>query len=327
MRKHALIWLAILIILLIGCEHDQKQLQQVTLKLKWINHAQFAGNYVAEEKGFYAEEGLKVKFEPFTFEEPTIEAVANKKADFGITGADELVVARSKGLRLKAFAVIYKINPVCAYSLKESGITKPEDFMGRTVGLERGTNVELLYRVMLKKLGINRSKIREITIGYDAKELLNGTTDISTGYIINEPRLAEAEGKNVSIIMMADYGANIYADVLFTRDDMIENNPKIVQGFLRATLKGWQYAIENNKEAAAITLKYAPGRNLEYELETLRISIPLINTGDSYLGTMKKSNWDYIYRILREENLTGEINVSSVYAMEFLNYEYNENRT
>ena len=77
------------------------------------------------KKGFYAEEGLKVNLVPFSFEDPTIDAVADGKAVFGITGADELILARAKGIPIRAFAVIFKTNPVCAYSLEESGISKP----------------------------------------------------------------------------------------------------------------------------------------------------------------------------------------------------------
>ena len=114
---------------------DNGPIQEVNLKLKWVHQAQFAGHYVAIEKGFYREEGLNVNATPFTFEDPTIDAVVTKKADFGITGADELVLSRAKGMPIKAIAVIYKTNPVVAYALKESGIVKPQDFIGKTVGL------------------------------------------------------------------------------------------------------------------------------------------------------------------------------------------------
>jgi NitT/TauT family transport system substrate-binding protein len=300
-----------------------KNLEKVTVRLKWLHQAQFAGMYIAREKGYYQDEGLDVELTPFSFTDPTIDAVANGKAVFGVTGADELVLARAKGLPLKAFGVIYKINPVCAYSLKSSGITKPQDFIGKTVGLERaadGTevNIGILYATMMSKLGINRSKIHEITIGYDATELLAGKTDVSTGYIINEPQLAVEAGKEVNTILMADYGANMYADVLFAQDEVIKNNPGLVNKFLRATIKGWQYAIENESEAVDATLKYAAKSNKSHEAYMLHSSIPLINTGNSAIGFMEESKWDDIQNILFDQKiLKNKINITDVYTLEF----------
>jgi len=296
-----------------------KESQEIKIKLAWLHQAQFAGLYVAKEKGYYAKEGLDATILPFSFEDPTIDAVAKGNAVFGIVGADELVLARAKGLPIKAFAVIYKTNPVCAYSLKTSGITKPQDFIGKTVGLQRETNVEYLYYAMMAKLGINRSQIKEVTIGYDATELLNGTTDVSTGYIINEPHQAIEAGNEVNTILMADYGVNMYADVLFAREDMINDNPELVEKFLRATLKGWQYAVEHENEAVDITLKYAPDGSKSHETYMLRNSIPLIHTGERPIGWMEKADWDQVQNILLEQKILNKsININEAYTMEFL---------
>ncbi len=332
MNKRLLIWTIIVIILSMisgffwfrGRQQkvkfsEPKNLQEITIKLKWLHQAQFAGNYVAVEKGFYGAEGLKVNLIPFSFEDPTIDAVAQGRALFGITGADELIMARKKGLPLKAFAVIYKINPVVAYSLKESGITKPQDFIGKTIGLERGTNVDTLYYAMMAKLGIDRNKIKEVGVGYDASELLAGKIDVSTGYIGNEPQQVLKAGREVNTILMADYGVDMYADVLFAKEDTLKNNPMLVEKFLRATLKGWTYAIENEEEAVDITLKYTTDGEKSHEAYMLMTSIPLINTGDSFLGWMEKTKWQNVQNILLEQKIIDEaVNIDDAYTMQFL---------
>ena len=299
--------------------HPSNEFTPVEVKLKWLDQAQFAGNYVAKEKGFYASEGLKADLVPFSFEDPTIDAVANGTAMFGITGADELLLARARGLPLKAFAVIYRTNPVCAYSLKEKGVTKPQDFIGKTVGLEKGTNVEYLYYAMMSRLGIDRSQINEVVIGYDASELLNGTTDVSTGYIINEPDQAIEAGHEVNTILMVEYGVNMYADVLFAREDTINNHPELVEKFLRATLKGWQYAIEHEDEAVDITLKYDVNGSRSHEAYMLHNSIPLISTGEAPIGWMDKSGWEQVQNILEEQKILNRtMNVDDAYTTVFL---------
>lgn len=299
--------------------------QEVKLKLKWVHQAQFAGNYVAIEKGFYKEEGLTVQPTPFTFESPTIDAVVNGTADFGITGADELVLARAQGKPIKAIAVVYKINPVAAYALKKSGIVKPQDFIGKTVGLERGINVDYLYAAMMGKLGIDRSKIKEVTIGYDATELLAGKTDVSTGYIINEPNQVVEAGQEVNTILMADYGVNMYADVLFATEKTIQTKPELVARFLKATLRGWQYAIEHESEAVDATLLYATTRSKSHETKMLHASIPLINTGSSALGWMDAREWERVQDILLEQKILAKpVVITDAYTMQFLETVYRQ---
>lgn len=299
--------------------------ENVLVALKWVHQAQFAGNYIAAEKGFYKEQGIKASFIPYSENSKPIDSVVEGRATFGITGADELVLARQKGLPIKAFAVIYKTNPVAAYSLKKSGITKPQDFIGKTVGLERGVNVEYLYSAMMSKLQIDRTKINEVSIGPTAAELLSGETDVSTGYVINEPHHVIAAGQDVNIILMADYGVNMYADVLFATEKTIESKPEIVEKFLRGTLKGWQYATENIEEAVDIVLQYATSSTESHEEYMLKASLPLINDGESPLGWMEKNKWIQVVAILQNQKILKEnINAADVYTAQFINKIYNK---
>lgn len=297
---------------------NEKTLTPVSVGLKWLDQAQFAGNYVAKEKGFYEANGLGVTFTPFSYESTAIDKVVNGDSMFGITGADELIIARSKGLPIKAIAVIYKINPVCMFSLKESGITKPQDFIGKTVGLERGINTEFLYGAMMSKLGIDRRTIMEIGIGYDASELAEGKVDVSNGYIINEPQLLIERGRELNIMMVANYGVNMYADVVFATEDTLNNYPEITKSFLTATLDGWRYAIENQEESVDIIMKYAKDTTREHQKNMLISSIPLIQTGKSPLGAMEKSEWEQAEKILWEQKIIDKrVNVEEVFTEEF----------
>lgn len=331
MNKNILFILLVSILVIFGCTEKQndnkkkKGLQEITVKLKYFHQAQFAGNYVANEKGFYADEGLKVNLVPFSFEEPVIDAVLNGKAVFGITGAIDMLLARAQGLPIKSFAVIYKVSPICAYSLKESGIIRPQDFIGKTIGLEKAADIEIAYSVMMARLGIDRNQVKEVTIGFDATDLLAGTVDVATGYIVNEPQQVIETGQKVNTILMAEYGVNIYADVLFTTEDTINNNSELVEGFLRATLKGWQYTIEHEEEAVGITLKYATDRTKSRELFMLRASIPLIHTGNSPIGWMEKAKWEKVQNILLEQKiLDKKMDLDKVYTTQFLEKIYRE---
>jgi len=320
MKKIILILELILVLGVIGCRTQEKnELQNIYVRLKWVHRAQFAGLYAAKEKGFYETAGLNVSLVPFEYGELPIDFVVEGKADFGITGADELLLAREKNHPVRAIAVIYKRNPVALYSLKGSGIEKPEDLKGKRVGIEKGINVEYMYRAMLSNLGIDASEITEVIIGYDDTELINNITDVSSGYVINEPQLAIEKGYEVNIIMPEDYGVNVYADVIIASEDMIENNPELVKKFLDATLAGWQHAIENEEEAVDIIMKYADESTREHQKNMLSASMPLINTGNSPLGWMDREKWRASYNILRKNNVLGrDFDVEQAYTMEFL---------
>lgn len=299
-------------------------MSDISLKLKWKHQAQFAGNYVAAEKGFYKKAGININLIPFDFSEPIVDTVVSGKAQFGIAAADQIILARSEGKPLKAVAVIYRINPTVAYSLKEKNITKPQDFVGKKVGIQKSANIEYMYEAMMLKLGIDRVNIKEVDVGHDASELLAGTVDVSTGYIINEPNLAIESGKDVNIILMADYGVDMYADVLFTTDEMINNNPDLVGRFVKATIDGWRYAIEHESEAVGYVLKYAKNTNEIHESAMLRSSAPLIHTGTSDLGGMDRAGWEKSLKMLIDQKLIiNSIELDDVYTTKFLDIIYN----
>jgi ABC-type nitrate/sulfonate/bicarbonate transport system substrate-binding protein len=289
--------------LLIGCT---SQKEQVDVRLKWLHQAQFAGMYVAKEKGFYEDVGIDVALEQFNYGDSQIDEVAGGEKDFGITGADELLIAREKGAKVKAVAVIYKKNPVVLYSLKSSGILTPKDLVGKRVGIEKGINVEYVYRTMLSNLEIDSSSIIEVEIGYDDSELVSGDVDVSTGYVINEPQLAIEKGYELNYIFPSDYGVNMYADVLIASEDMIEENPGLVRRFVFATLKGWEYAIENEEEAVQAVLIYADSSYL-HQKNMLASSYPLIISGNEGIGIMEEESWYNTYEFLKANGmLTGE---------------------
>jgi ABC-type nitrate/sulfonate/bicarbonate transport system substrate-binding protein len=294
----------------------------VNLQLKWKHQAQFAGNYVAIEKGFYEDEGMIVNPIPFDFKGSVVDIVVSGAADFGIGAADELILARSKGVPIKAIAVIYRINPTVAYSLKKSNITKPQDFVGKTVGIQKTANIKYMYGAMMTKLGIDRNKINEVDIGHDASELLDGSVDVSTGYIINEPNLVKEAGQDVNTILLADYGVDMYADVLFTTDNLIETNPSLVERFVRSTINGWSYALENESEAVNYILKYATSSNRDHESLMLRSSAPLIHTGTANLGSMDDIGWGKSQKMLNEQKLLEK--QVDLYTMRFINLIYNK---
>ena len=301
------------------------RLTHITVRLKWLHQTQFAGMYVADKKGFYRQNGIDATLLPFDYSHFPITGVASGSADFGVAGADEVLLARSQGVKVKALAVIYQKNPVVAYARASSGIKTPLDFVGKRLGMEKGLNVEYIVKAMIAAQNIDYNKdIIEVPIKYDATPLINGQVDIGTGYETNEPIQAEEAGIPVTLIRPSDYGVNSYADVLFTSDDMIKNRPALVHAFVDASLRGWRYALKHVDEAVNITLEYKDPNNVNlnfpHQKALLQKSVPLIEPSPGLpVGSMDYVYWRDTYDLLRNSGqIKNGFDFTQAYTTEFL---------
>lgn len=297
----------------------------VTITLKWLHQAQFAGLYVADKKGYYNEAGLDVTLKPFDYKNQPIDEVSTGRAQFGVAGADEIIIARSQGKKVKALAVIYQQTPVVAYTLKKNNINTLAHFKGKKLGMENSENVQSIVKSMLAVNGIDYEKdLLLVPISFDAKQLLNGEVDIATGYSINEPIQAQYAGEEVVIFSPENFDISSYADVLFTSEEMITTKPELVRSFTRATLKGWEYALANIDEAVNYTLEYKDqnSTNMIFNLQKTELenSRKLIKPGPNFrIGTMNYTGWRNTYDLLKKYRiLNNEIDIFESYTSDFI---------
>jgi NitT/TauT family transport system substrate-binding protein len=270
---------------------DARADEAVTLRLKWLNQAQFAGFYLAREKGFYKSEGLNVNVQPGGPDFPAVQMVTGGNEQFGVTGADQILIARSKGVPVVALAVIYRRNPFVLFSLAKSGIKSPADYAGKKIGVKIGGNEELIYRAVLAKANVDKSTLTEMPVKFDMTPLLSGTVDVWPGYLINEVLAAKEKGFDVNVVYPSDYGIDLYADTLFTTETMLRDKPELVKKFVAATLKGWNEAIAAPEEGAKATLKYGDKLTYDHELAMMKASLALLKPDDKPVGFMDEAGW------------------------------------
>src|SRR5260370_25531155 len=184
----------------------------VTGRMKWFHQAQFGGFYVAKEKEFYKSAGLSVDIQPGGPDFPAIQMVTGGNEQFGVTGADQILIARSKGVPVVALAVIFRRNPFVLFSLAKSGIKTPADYVGQNIGVKIGGNEELIYRAVPAKAGIDKTKPNGIPVKVDISPLLAGTVDVWPGYLINEVFAAKYKGFTYNLVAPPDFGIDLYAD-------------------------------------------------------------------------------------------------------------------
>jgi len=139
------------------------------------------------------------------------------------------------------------------------------------------------------------------------------------GFVNFDVLTAREQGYEVNLIFPEDYGVHLYGYTLFTTDRLIQENPDLVERFLRATLRGWRWAIENPAEAGPLALKYDPMLDAAHQAAIMEASAPLIHTGEDQIGWMRAEVWEGMQKMLLEQGLlAGPVDVDKVYTIEFL---------
>lgn len=303
--------------------HRTKQRDAVSCRLKWFHQAQFAGLYVAQSKGFFNDAGINCTLRPGGQDFNAIKLVAAGSDDFGVWDAGQVIIARSQGIPIVAIAVIFQESPVCFFSRKNSGIRTPRDFIGKKVAMQYGTNVRTEYIAMMKRAGVDLGAVTEVPSRYDLQRFLVGSVDIWNGYTINEPIVAEAHGVPVHLIKPSDYGIDMYADCIITTNRMVKEKPHLVLRFVRAAVRGWEYALAHRKEAVRIVLAQDSRLSEDHERKMLDESARLIFARTAKkrgIGFMDEFIWRKMLEELRSQSLLGPHSVvlSKIYTNRFL---------
>jgi NitT/TauT family transport system substrate-binding protein len=313
------------VIVVFACEPQQAKRapDEVTLQLKWLHQAQFAGFYIAQEKGYYAKENIKVTFLEGGQDIDLAQRVVSGQADFGVLTPEFIFMTRSQGAPLKAIASIYRRSAVVFVAMANSGIVRPSDFIGKTVatGDPGGSqkDFEMQFYAMMKRLGLAVSKIKIVLFDPAYTAFSNGLVEVTPCYSTGGLIKIRQKGLKLNLIWPSDYGIHFYSDTLATTDRLISEKPDLVTRFLRATLIGWQDAIEDYRQAVTVTLKYTQIKDSQLQTAMMEAMLPLVHTGEDKIGWMKGEIWQGMYQILLEQRLLARpFDVNQAYTLRFL---------
>lgn len=236
--------------------------EQVTLQLKWVTQAQFAGYYVAAEQGFYDEVGLEVTINPGGPDIAPPQVIAGGGADVVIDWMPSALASREKGVALVNIAQPFKRSGMMLTCRKETGIAAPSDFRGRTLGVWFFGN-EYPFLSWMSKLGIpTKGGTDGVTVlkqGFNVDPLLQKQADCISTMTYNEYWQVIDAGltpKELVVFKYEDQGVSTLEDGLYVLEDRLED-PAFVDRmarFVKASMKGWEWARANPKEAALIVL-------------------------------------------------------------------------
>ena len=279
----------------------------ISLQLSWFNQFQFAGYYIAKEKGFYKAQGLNVEIKPFHFGINVLKEVNTQKADFGV--AKETLLAKNLAENFIILSAIFQASPLVLLTTKASQINSIEDFKHkRLMATARDANQASVEAMLISK-HIVLSDINYIKHTHNIQDLINKKTDIISAYVSKSPFELQKLGIKYNLFDPKDYGFDMYSGFLFTTKKFSKNNNEVVSAFHQASLDGWKYAYNHIEETVDLILEKYNTQNLSrealiFEAQELK-KLSYFKT--KHIGAINKAKLQRIYDLY---NLRGFVKKS-----------------
>lgn len=266
MNRQSAILVMLLPLILLSCgPTPQAGLTPVTVSLDWVPNTNHTGLYVALQKGYYAEEGLAVEIVSPADPAAALRAVAAGRTHFGVSFQEEVTVSRANDIPVVSIAAILQHNTTALVALRDAGIASPRDWEGKRYG-SFGTPLEPpVIQGLMECAGADFSQVEFVETGFDAfPALVNHQVDFVWIFQGWDGVQAEMQGVELSVIpLLGSCIPDYYTPVLIAGEATIAEQPELVRRFLAATTRGYEYAIADPAEAAAILLQYAPESDAE----------------------------------------------------------------
>jgi len=233
---------------------QQKPLRPYTLILDFVPTGEYAPHYTALEKGFYRDEGLDVKILRGQGSGDTVKRIAAGQGDVGIADISALIAARANtDVKVKAIALWYRRPPHGIFVRSDSPIKTSKDLEGKKLAISPGNSHQILWPVFEKLSGLKPNSVTWVSMDAASMPpaLIRGATDAVPFFVVHEARIRKiAQQQNADIrvlVAWADLGFDVASTSLVAREDSMAKDPEALKAFLRATLKGADYAFRNKR--------------------------------------------------------------------------------
>ena len=290
--------------------------EKITLYLDWLNQFQFAGYYVAKEKGYYNNFGLDVNIKEFSYNSNVLKEIMNNEATYGV-GKSSLIIDKFNNNDIILLSAIFQKSPMVLISLADSNIKIPKDLKNKNIMITDDAITSATINSMIVSDGV---KLKDINIqkhSFDINDLINKKTDSMACFLSNEPFILEKQNINYNILNPNEYNFDFYEGILYSSQKELLNNPNRVYNFNKASLKGWYYAFEHIEETAKLIYEKYNTQNksldaLIYEGKVLR---ELSKIDEKLLGNIDAKRIDEIkrfYTILGLNNQNSTFDTNSI---------------
>ena len=273
--------------------------EKVSLQLQWYDQFQFAGYYIAKEKGFYKDVGLDVEIKKYRPDIDIVKDVKEGKTTFGI-GRTSLLIDESQGAKIVLMSAIFQTSPLVLVTKKSTHTDTIEEFKNKRAMLT-GTKTSAGIFAMLASQGISRDDMIILKSKNKLLNLINGKVDIISAYTSNQVHILREKGVEINVFNPKDFGFDFYSDILFTSQKEYQNHPRTVIKFDEATLKGWKYAFSHIGETVKLILKKYNSQNksdADLFFEAMKLKELAYKKGVE-LGDLDENKLQQIYNIYR----------------------------
>lgn len=309
-----------LALVITGCAREST-LEPATLSLDWVPNTNHTGLYVALDKGWYAEEGIALEIQIPSDPSAALKQVGAGNTEFGVSFQEEVTIARSTGIPIVSVAAVIQHNTSAFAALASSGITRPRDFQGRTYASYSLPIEPAILSSLMACDGGDADLVEFVDVGFDAfPALLGGQVDLAWIFLGWDGVQAELKGAELTVFPLAgscvpDY----YTPVLIAGESTLAEQGDLTRRFLRASARGYEYAIENPAESAEILLKYSPESDPELVRASQAYLSPRYQDDAAEWGAQERSVWTGLSDWMAENNLIPEpIDVDAAFTNEYL---------
>jgi ABC-type nitrate/sulfonate/bicarbonate transport system substrate-binding protein len=279
---------------------------KVTMQLGWIANVEYMGMFIADDAGYYRDEGLDMELVPGGPAIAVAPIVAAGKALVGTDSADTIARARKEGAKLKLIGVELQRNPTAVMSLADKPIKTPQDLVGKKFGVQQ--NGAEIVNLFFRMNNIDPASVTIVPVQFDPAPLVAGEVDAFMSFLTNQPVQLKLKGIDTNNFLLSDFGYDAWADCLVVHEDSLADPAKRKQlvGITRATVKGWQDAVADPKRGATLAVtKYGKSFNLDQKAQELTAEklVPLVETEETKkngLFTMSQAGIDANMKIINQ---------------------------
>ncbi|CAH1658253.1 MAG: ABC transporter substrate-binding protein [Chelatococcus sp.] len=301
-------------------------LTKATVRLAFNYNGHRSPYLLGVDKGFYREEGLDVEVLEGKGVTSSMQLVASGQDTFTIVDPPSLMLGAAQGMPVRTVAQIYQISPNALISWKDQNITKPSDLVGKVVATLQGDTTTTMLYALLAKNNVQRNAVQIVASdgGTRTQTFLAKRAQAITGFTNDSYiGLAATTNNEVQCFAYSEFGIDTMGDGIAAHKDTIASSPKVVAGFVKASIRAYRYAIENPEEAVASLIKRSPSLKAEVEVAKLKATAPLLETAETKahgIGYSSKQRWEEAQTLMKDfGGLTKtEADVSVFYTNEFL---------
>jgi NitT/TauT family transport system substrate-binding protein len=288
---------------------EPAELQPVTVQLKWVTQAQFAGYYAALEEGYYEDEGLDVTIRPGGPDIVPEQVVLGGQAEFGLNWLDNTLATRDQGGQIVNIAQVFARSGMTEITWADSGLEEISDLAGKKVGVWLGGNEHKLFAALTKNDLDPQSDVEIVAQPFDMNLFLNREVDAAAAMTYNElAQVLEQENpdtgelytlEDLNVMLMSDLGTGALEDGVFVRSDWIEDdaNQDIATRFLKASFRGWVFCRDNFEECLQHVLDNGPTLGEGHQRWQLNEINKLIWPNELGIGIMDPESWEITKQI------------------------------